>query len=129
MTSEITNDAATEDDAAGAWLKVMDLQLGQEVMIIPVAGQGGGFQGTLIEAVFGPLGPLVFIIEKIGSPRCTINWANVAMVTRVGVGNTVSDTPIGGGQALAIADLEEMADRIGIDIPDEVRKLMDTSGA
>lgn len=126
----MTEENTAPDLATGnGWLEMMDLVIGEEVMIIPAGSNGGGFQGNLVDVIFGQLSPLLVVIEKPGSPRCTVNWANVSMITRVAVGVPVSDTPIGGGQALQIADLEEMADRIGIDIPDEVRKLMDTSGA
>jgi hypothetical protein len=94
------------------WLEVMDLDIGQEVMVVPVAGQGGGFQGTLVDVVVSDSGPEMLIIEKLGSPRVSLNWANCVMVTRVVGPSSTTVTP---------ADLVKMADENGMDVPDSVR--------
>lgn len=95
------------------WLEFLDLELGSEVMLIPVAGGGNGFQGVLVDLVCNTMGPAIFVIEKIGSPRVSVNWANCVMATRV-VGPS--------GTKLTPVDLVEFADANGIDITDEVRE-------
>lgn len=105
MTTTETN---VETNVAQSWLALMDLVPGEEVMIIPTGSQGNGFQGTLIDFVADSDGPIMFVIEKTGSPRCTINWTNVVMVTRA----LAVDAP-------EVPSLEEIADQLGIDLPTE----------
>lgn len=108
-TTGMTNRLGT----ANGWLELMDLVIGEEIMLLPVAGGGNGFQGTLVEFILGANGPAFFVIEKIGSPRVTINFSNVAMVTRVIGPSAPQVTP---------ADLVKLADENGLDVPAEVRE-------
>lgn len=106
---EIEGDLSTAD----GWLQVMGLVIGEEVMLIPVAGGGNGFQGTLVELIVDRnTGPAVFVIEKLGSPRVSVNWRNCAMVTRA-VGPAAP--------TMSSQDLVKMADENGMHVPDEVR--------
>lgn len=106
------NETTSRLGTANGWLELMDLVIGEEIMLLPVAGGGNGFQGTLVEFILGANGPAFFVIEKIGSPRVTINFSNVAMVTRVVGPSAPQVTPAG---------LVEFADAQGIEIPDDVR--------
>ncbi len=112
--SDTENEDGFVDLRTGAgWLSIMGIEIGDEVMIIPVGGNGSGFQGTLVELIVGTNGPAVFVIEKLGSPRVTINWSNATMISKVIGPSSTTVTP---------EDLVKMADENGIDVPDAVRQ-------
>lgn len=104
----MTTTEETEQNVAQSWMTLMDLVVGEEVMIIPTGSQGNGFQGTLVDFVADSDGPILFIIEKTGSPRCTVNWTNITMITRA-LAVAVPEVP----------SMEEIAAELGIELPTE----------
>lgn len=113
---------ATETNAAFNWLKLMGLSIGEEVLILPLAGQAGqGLQGTLVEIAVGPSGPLVVIIRQAeDKPRVSIPWDSILMITRP----NAPPAPMAAEQnADSVNDLIEMAEKMGLEVPGEIRDM------
>lgn len=73
------------NETAKQWLELMDLQIGDEVMIVATGMGQGGFQGYLISlALTEDSGPVAIVISEdpTAGTRVTINWANVIMISR-----------------------------------------------
>ncbi len=112
MTEEIEI-VEEEFNPSDAWLEAMDLEIGKEVMLVPVAGGGSGFQGVLVDLIVSDAGPEVFLIENAAKQRVAVNWANMTMVTRV-VGPS--------GAEVGPEEMLKIADEAGIEVSDEVRE-------
>lgn len=117
-----------EENTGLNWLALMGLTIGEQVVIIPRAGQPGqGFQGNLVEAVFGPTGPLLLIIQdNADSPRVNIPWDAVLMVTLPNPVVVEAVQALQEQQAdISVADLQDMVKAMGMEIPAEIQALLD----
>ncbi len=103
----------TDFSLSDAWLDVMDLEIGKEVMLIPVGGNGSGFQGTLIDLISNEYGPAIFVIENAVKQRVSVNWENCVMATKV-VGPS--------GAEVGPEEMLKIADEAGIEVPENVRE-------
>lgn len=106
------------------WLTLMGLAMGEEVIVIPVAAQSGqGYRGFLVDAVFSSSGPVMFVIqEDEESPRVSIPWSSISIITLpTDTGETESQEPAD----ISVQDLVEMADKMGLTVPEEIQKIID----
>lgn len=124
-----------EENIGLNWLTLMGLTIGEQVVIIPRGGQPGqGFQGYLVEVVFGPTGPLLLIIQDDAeSARVNIPWDAVLMVTLPNPEVEAAVQAIADQQEAAadisVADLQDMVKAMGMEIPPEIQALLDADVA
>lgn len=110
------------------WLDLMGIAVGEEIVIIPRAGQPGqGFQGFLVEAVFSQSGPVLLVIqESAESAKVTIPWDAVLMITKP---NPQVEAAVAAAKEehkdISVTDLIEMTKAMGIDTPPEIQALAD----
>lgn len=113
----------TEENAATKWLTLMGLEMGQEVLILPLAGQPGqGLQGVLVHIVMSQDGPLMVIIRRSpDTPLVTVPWASILMITRpTAPAVSVETKPT---DDVSVEQLIEMAEKMGVAVPGAIRDL------
>lgn len=106
------------------WLDVLGIELGESVVILPRDGQG--FQGLLVDLLSSTSGmPLLVIIQQAaGMPRVNIRWDAITMITA-----KVPEAPIEtANTTLDFDSLVAFAEREGIDVPEDIRQMLDTPG-
>lgn len=106
------------------WLDVLGIELGESVVILPRDGQG--FQGLLVDLLSSTSGmPLLVIIQRAaGMPRVNIRWDAITMITA-----KVPEAPIEtANTTLDFDSLVAFAEREGIDVPEDIRQMLDTPG-
>lgn len=101
MTTQDFNEAAANDDVANSeiptlvrvWLDALQFTVGDTIMIIPAGAiSGQGFQGELVNVIFGDNAPQAFVIRNAaGDSNVVINWDSVTMVTKVVNAPSVED--------------------------------------
>lgn len=121
----------SEQENAGLnWLKLMGLALGDQVLIVSRGGTGTGFGGTLIEAVVGPAGPILIIIQEAeGTARVNIPWDAIAMITLKPPGTPGLSPPPTMPGDISVADLAEMAEKMGLPVPEQIQAVIDAEAA
>ena len=110
------------------WLELMELSIGEEVMIIPLAGQPSqGLQGVLVEMVVTDLAPVCVIIRQSEeTPRVSIPWTSILMITKAGqpaVRPGSTDPTLEAD--ISVADLVQMAEKMGLSIPEQIQAAAD----
>lgn len=106
------------------WLDVLGIELGESVVILPRDGQG--FQGLLVDLLSSTSGmPLLVIIQQAaGMPRVNIRWDAITMITA-----KIPEAPIEtANTTLDFDSLVAFAEREGIDVPEDIRQMLDTPG-
>jgi hypothetical protein len=111
------------------WLDLMELPIGEEVMILPLAGQPGqGLQGILCEVVATDMAPVCVIIRQSEeTPLVTIPWSSILMITKASK-PAVRPEPESPGD-ISVAELVEMAEQMGLTIPEQIQAAADAEQA
>ena len=113
----------------GYWHKAFGVDLGDEVMILPVGSQNGqGFQGILVDVAINgqTMAPIAVIIQQApGMPHVTIPWHAIQMITKPQV--SAADNAQAQKMAQDLASLEPQDviaffEENGIEISPELRE-------
>lgn len=103
------------------WLAMMGLAIGDEVMILPLAGAPGqGLQGTLVEMAVNNSGPLLVMIRRSpDTPIVNIPWSAIMMITKP----STPPVPVENKavEDISMEQLIEAAEKMGVTVPDQVR--------
>lgn len=112
-----------EENVALNWVNLMGLEIGQEVLILPQAGQPGqGLQGELLELVVNQNGPLVVIIRQSAiTPKVSVPWSSIMMITRPSAPKVPADKAP--ASDVSVADLIKMAEQMGVEVPSSIQEL------
>lgn len=104
-------------NASQSWLKLMGLEIGQEVMILPLAGAPGqGLQGELVELAVNQTGPLLVMIRRSpDTPVVNVPWTAIMMITRP---SAPAVKPV---DDVSMEQLIEMAEKMGVAVPADIR--------
>lgn len=108
-------------NASQSWLKLMGLEIGQEVMILPLAGAPGqGLQGELVELAVNQTGPLLVMIRRSpDTPVVNVPWTAIMMITRPSAPAVpVEQKPV---DDVSMEQLIEMAEKMGVAVPADIR--------
>lgn len=115
------------------WLDNLGLTIGEAVLC--TTGGGEGFQGVLLDLMLSgdTAMPLVVIMETTGGlGRVNVRWDHISMITSfIPNGNDISaaeDAAKNAQDAVSVSKLVEFADSQGLDVPDDIRGLLDTPG-
>lgn len=116
----------SEETCEWNWYDILELVQGEEVTIIPRDLPGQMLQGTLVALIVSDTGPVMVLIRQAeGKPINTIPWGAICMITK-------SIVPLAATEAASsvavpsVADLVAMAGDIGLDVPDDIRAMLDS---
>lgn len=121
----------TDEVQTPSLAQALDLVMGEEVTILPIGSQdGSGFRGVLVNLFTNEFGlPVLVQIRDGDKPCANIPWSSIVLISRplapavVMEANkaAVVETP-------SVADLVAMAGEIGLDVPDDIRTMLETPG-
>lgn len=103
------------------WLRLMGLEIGDEVTVLPMALPGQQFGGKLVDMAVGPEGPLVIFLKQTeDKPVNTIPWHGVQLIAKALAPAVEVPQP-----TVDLSELENFMRENGLEIPEDVQTFLD----